>query len=103
MGRNGAAWGDGRERDTEYVEEGEWIDGRMGEGEVDGLRRRRGPARLRKRRGAGNGWVSLIPLGSRVGSDKRRYQQWGGVIVILFKHTIHGQHNTRHDTKQCKP
>lgn len=78
-----------------------WTDG---EGEVDGLRRRRGPARLRKRRGAGNGWVFLIPLGSRVGSDKRRYQQWGGVIVILFKHTIHGQHkDTRHDTKQCKP
>lgn len=45
-----------------------WIDGRMGEGEVDELRRRRGPARLRKRRGAGNGWVFLIPLGSRVGS-----------------------------------
>lgn len=44
------------------------MDGRMGEGEVDELRRRRGPARLRKRRGAGNGWVFLIPLGSRVGS-----------------------------------
>lgn len=68
MGRNSAAWGDGRERDTEYVEEGGWIDGRMGEGEVDELRRRRGPARLRKRRGAGNGWIFLIPLGSRVGS-----------------------------------
>lgn len=78
MGRNSAAWGDGRERDTEYVEEGGWIDGRMGEGEVDELRRRRGPARLRKRRGAGNGWIFLIPLGSRVGSDKRRYQQLGG-------------------------
>lgn len=78
MGRNSAAWGDGRERDTEYVEGGEWMDGRMGEGEVDELRRRRGPARLRKRRGAGNGWIFLIPLGSRVGSDKRRYQQLGG-------------------------
>lgn len=33
MGRNSAAWGDGRERNTEYVEGGEWMDGRMGEGE----------------------------------------------------------------------
>lgn len=100
MGRNGAAWGDGRERDTEYVEEGEWIDGRIGEGEVDGLRRRRGPARLRKRRGAGNGWVSLIPLGSRVGSDKRRYQQWGGGDSDTFQthDTWTTQHKTRYKT-----
>lgn len=75
------------------------MDGRMGEGEVDELRRRRGPARLRKRRGAGNGWIFLIPLGSRVGSDKGRYQQLGGDSETFQTHdTWTTQHKTRYKT-----